>query len=270
MPQVYASAKEGWATMDPDLPEESRVDMACLLDAIVDHVPPPRVLGGADEEFKMLVTQIERDTFVGKLALGRVSSGRVAVGTPIQVMDREGQVLETGKVTKLLARRGLGPVVVDEAEAGDIVQIAGLDKPRPTNTIMAPEGVKPLYADPIDPPTVSMLFGVNDSPLSGRDGKMLTSTMIAERLAKEAETNVAINITDAPSIEGMCDALEVQGRGEMQLAVLIETMRREGYEMSVSPPRVLFREDEAGNKLEPWEHVVVDGETTWLRVCAWC
>jgi len=143
--QVYASAKEGWATMDSDLPEDEREDMSCLLDTIVEHVPPPRVLGDASDPFKMLVTQIERDTFVGKLALGRVSSGTVKVGDPIQALNRDGEVLEQGKVTKLFARRGLGPVVLDTAQAGDIVQVAGLDCPRPTDSVVAPSVVHPLY-----------------------------------------------------------------------------------------------------------------------------
>jgi len=279
-PIVYCSAREGWTAAGPDAP---RQDMSHLLAVLQEHVPAPRVLGGADAEFKMLVSQMDSDTFIGKLLIGRVMSGSVRPGDAVVAMDRTGRQLEAGRVTKLFARRGGRNVPLDAAEAGDIVQLAGLQAPLPTATVAAPTVTRPLYADPIDPPTISMAFGVNDSALGGKEGSKLTSSMIADRLAKEAATNVSLQvITSATaaaasaasaeagdadddsgltrtSLVGMSDAVEVRGRGELQLAVLIENMRREGFELSVSPPVVLFQRDRAsGAMLEPYEHVVVD------------
>lgn len=281
-PIVYASAKDGWASVDP--PEwlgsgarPAGLSMVPLLRVLRDHVPPPRVLvsegaaaGVAPEDaadasnaepLRLLVTTMDRDPFVGRLVQGRVTSGTVAVGDSIVALSREGKRLEESRVVKLFARDGLDQVTLDSAVAGDIVQLAGLATARPSDTVVSPGVTQPLPADPIDPPTISMTFAVNDSPLAGREGKYLTSAQIAKRLEREAETNVSIVVTQAASEEGMPDAMEVRGRGELQLAILVESMRREGFELSVSPPRVVLRrEDGSDQVLEPWEQVVIDVE----------
>lgn len=275
-PIVYASAREGWTAPAFDAPKQ---DMGYLLEVLAQHVPAPRVLGDESAPFRMLVSQMDADQFIGKLLIGRVMSGKVRPGDPVHAMDRTGKLMETGKVTKLFARRGGSNIPVDEGVAGDIIQLAGLQLPLPTATVATPSVTRPLYADPIDPPTISMAFGVNDSPLGGREGSKLTSTMIADRLLKEAATNVALQVLAGPSssssasapggddddvvvpsaLAGMSDAVEVRGRGELQLSVLIENMRREGFELSVSPPVVLFKKSAlSGELLEPYEHVVVD------------
>jgi len=255
-PIVYASAREGWVSTTPDGP---RQPMTALLGALAGRVPPPAVLGDEDAPFRMLVSQMDFSDFIGKLLIGRVASGTVRPGDSLVALSRDGAKLEEGKVTKLFARRGNTPVAVPVAYPGDIVQVAGLSVPTPTATVGAPGTVRPLYAAALDPPTLAMAFGVNDSPLAGREGSRLTSSMIAERLAKEAATNVALGVHAAEVVEGMPDAVEVRGRGELQLAVLIENMRREGFELSISPPVVLLRTDPAtGEKLEPYENVVID------------
>lgn len=281
-PIVYASAREGWTAPAFDAPKR---DMGYLLEVLAQHVPAPRVLGDDNAPFRMLVSQMDADQFIGKLLIGRVMSGKVRPGDPVHAMDRTGKLVETGKVTKLFARRGGANVPVDVGVAGDIIQLAGLQLPLPTATVCTPAITRPLYADPIDPPTISMAFGVNDSPLGGREGSKLTSTMIADRLLKEAATNVSLQVLAGsnssasasaaaaggaggddddevvvPStLAGMSDAVEVRGRGELQLSVLIENMRREGFELSVSPPVVLFKRSAlSGELLEPYEHVVVD------------
>jgi GTP-binding protein len=182
----------------------------------------------------------------------------VVVGDPVVALDRGGAKVEEGKVARLLTRRGSGVRQLDRAVAGDIIQLAGLAKPLPTTTIAAPTITRPLYADPIDPPTMAMSFGVNDSPLAGRDGTRLTSGMIADRLLKEAQTNVALQVAPAATVEGMPEAMEVRCRGELQAATLIVTMQREGFELSVSPPVVLFRTNAAGEKEEPYECVLIE------------
>ena len=267
-PMVYASAREGWTVGDVDVAkdvarrgavraEAGGGGMTHLLDVILRAIPAPRVLEGA--AFRMLVTQMEVDPFLGKMVLGRVASGAVKVGDAIVSISREGERREEGKVLRLFSRRGLAAIPLQAAEAGDIVQLAGLQTPIPTSTVAAAPVTRPLFADPIDPPTISMSFSVNDSPLAGKEGTQLTSTMISERLAKEAAGNVALQMLAGVPQHGMPDATEVRGRGELQLAVLIETMRREGFELSVSPPAVLFRKDEAtGKREEPYEEVVVD------------
>jgi len=287
-PIVYCSAREGWTKAGPDT---EQLDMGYLLQVLAQHAPPPRVLGDDDAPFRMLVSQMDADGFIGKLLIGRVMSGKVRPGDSVVAMDRTGKQVETGKVTKLFARQGGSNIPLEEGVAGDIIQLAGLQLPLPTATVAAPSVTRPLYADPIDPPTISMAFGVNDSPLGGREGSRLTSTMIADRLLREAATNVAlqiltnsgssakttagaaaaaaaaapggadglVDVEDETAMVGMSDAVEVRGRGELQLAVLIENMRREGFELSVSPPVVLFKRDLAtGERLEPYEHVVVD------------
>ena len=247
-PVLYASGRNGYANEDPDKREGTLVP---LFQKIVDHIPAPQV----DETgpFKFLATLLDRDNFMGRVLTGRVNSGTIRVNDPIRALDMDGKVIETGRATKLLAYRGLDRVPVDSAQAGDIIALAGLEKATVANTIASPEVTEPLAAQPIDPPTLSMRFAVNDSPLAGREGDKVTSRMIRDRLMREAEVNVAIRVTESADK----DSFEVAGRGELQLGVLIETMRREGFELGISRPRVLFRE-ENGERMEPYEQVVID------------
>ncbi|MCC7260843.1 MAG: translational GTPase TypA, partial [Alphaproteobacteria bacterium] len=204
--------------------------------------------------FAMLATMLDSDHYLGRVLTGKVHSGRIKVGAPVKVLHLDGTVSEQGRLTKLLSFRGIERVPVEEAEAGDIIAIAGLEDATVADTIGSMELEVPLKANPVDPPTMAITISVNDSPLAGREGSKVTSRMIRDRLMREAEGNVAIRVTES---EGK-DAFEVGGRGELQLGVLIETMRREGYELSVSRPRVLFKTDESGQKLEPVEEVQVD------------
>jgi GTP-binding protein len=247
-PVLYASGRNGYANEDPDKREGT---LTPLFQKIVDHIPAPQV----DETgpFKFLATLLDRDNFMGRVLTGRVNSGTIRVNDPIRALDMDGKVVEAGRATKLLAYRGLDRVPVDSAQAGDIIALAGLEKATVANTIAGPEVSEPLAAQPIDPPTLSMRFAVNDSPLAGREGDKVTSRMIRDRLLREAETNVAIRVTESADK----DSFEVAGRGELQLGVLIETMRREGFELGISRPRVLFRE-ENGERTEPYEQVVID------------
>ena len=249
-PTLFASAKQGWAAAEPDGP---RVAMAPLLDLVLTHVPAPEV--ETDAAFRMLVTTLEYDPYLGRILTGRVQGGTAKVNAPIRALDREGGVIEVGRIVQLLAFRGLERKPVEAAEAGDIVAIAGLSEATVADTIADPSVKEPIAAQPVDPPTLAMSFSVNDSPLAGLDGDKVTSRLIGARLAREAEGNVAIRVTET----GGAGSFEVAGRGELQIAVLIETMRREGYELSVSRPRVLFKEDaETGAQLEPMEEVVID------------
>ena len=250
-PHMYASGRSGWADHELDGP---RKDLSALFDLIVNHVPAPRQQAHTDEDFRMLATTLSADPFVGRILTGRVESGRLKVGQTVQAITRVGQKIEQFRVTKIRAFRGLGQQDIDEAVAGDIVSIAGMSKATVADTICALAVEEPLEAQPIDPPTISVTFGINDSPLAGRDGKKVQSRVIRDRLMKEAEVNVAIRITDTPGGE----AFEVAGRGELQMGVLIENMRREGFELSISRPRVLMREDENGKRLEPIEEVTID------------
>jgi len=250
---VYASGRDGWATLQyPDGPRENMQD---LLDTIVKTVPKPKVL--EREQFSMVVTMIEGDTFLGRICTGRISSGTAKVGDPVQCLSKEGQKLETGRITKILARKGTGKVELQVARAGDIVQVAGLGKATVAHTICSPDVSEPLPAQPIDPPTLAMTFCPNDSPLAGKDkaSKKLTSQMIRERLDMECENNVGITVQ--PS-EERSEAYDVMGRGELQLGILVENMRREGFELGVCPPKVLFQTGEKGERLEPIEEVVVE------------
>jgi GTP-binding protein len=250
-PTLYASGRAGYAGTTDDVRSG---DLAPLFNAIVAHVPPPRVDAGP---FKMLATLLDRDNFVGRVLTGRIASGRLTVNMPIRAIDGDGKVVEEGRATKIMAFRGLERVAVESAEAGEIVAIAGLTTATVANTIADPSVAAPIYAQPIDPPTLAMTFSVNDSPMAGREGSKVTSRMIRDRLAREAEGNVSFHITESADK----DAFEVAGRGELQLGVLIETMRREGFELSISRPRVLFRDgaDSAtGGREEPFETVVVD------------
>ncbi|OQW41565.1 MAG: GTP-binding protein TypA [Proteobacteria bacterium SG_bin5] len=247
-PVLYASGRNGYASEDAEAREGT---LAPLFNRIVAHVPPPKV--DRDAPFTFLVTLLDRDNFLGRILTGRVASGVVKLNQPIHALDRDGRVLETGRASKLLAFRGLERVPVEEAEAGDIISLAGLAVATVANTIADTSVSTPIKAQPIDPPTLSMRFAVNDSPMAGREGSKVTSRLIRDRLFREAESNVAIRVTESEDK----DSFEVAGRGELQLGVLIETMRREGFELGISRPRVLFR-DGAGGREEPYETVVID------------
>ncbi|MDB5694660.1 MAG: GTP-binding protein TypA [Sphingomonas bacterium] len=248
-PVLYASGRNGYASTDPDAREGTLTPM---FETIVNHVPPPSA--DPDGPFKFLVTLLDRDNFLGRILTGLVFSGSVKTNMPIHALDNDGKIVETGRASKIMAFRGLERVPVDEASAGDIISIAGLATTTVSNTICDPSVTDPLHAQPIDPPTLSMRFAVNDSPMAGREGSKVTSRMIRDRLFREAESNVAIKVTEAADR----DSYEVAGRGELQLGVLIETMRREGFELGISRPRVLFGEDEDGKKTEPYETVIID------------
>lgn len=249
-PIMYASGRSGWAVKELS---DERTDIGPLFDQILAHVPEAE--GDKEAPFSMLVTTREYDNFLGRVLTGRVKTGRVKLNTAVRVLNRDGDVVETGRITKLLSFRGLERLPIEEAEAGDIIAIAGLEKATVADTVAVPEVNTPIEAQPIDPPTLAMTFSVNDSPLAGREGTKLTSRVIRDRLMKEAEGNVAIRITETAEK----DAFEVAGRGELQLGVLIETMRREGFELSISRPRVLYRNDETtGERLEPIEEVQID------------
>ena len=249
-PVVYCSARDGWASLDPAV---AGTDMAPLFEALVAHVPAPST--DQDMPFRMLISLLEADTFLGRLVSGRVLSGQVKANQTVTVLRTDGTVVEVSRLTKLLRAHGLVRIAVERAGAGEIVTLAGLKTASVTDTVAASESCVPIAAEPIDPPTIAMVFSVNDSPLAGREGTKLTSRMIEARLAREAEGNVAIEVS------GMAEdgAYEVAGRGELQLAVLIETMRREGFELSVGRPRVLMREDpQGGGLLEPIEEIQID------------
>ena len=248
-PILYGSAKEGWMAVSPDGPRDAR--MQPLFDLVLRHVAPPQVEEGP---FRLLGTILEAHPYLGRVVTGRITSGTVAPNHMVKVLDHVGRLVEQGRVSKVLAFRGLERVGLNEASAGDIVSIAGIPNATVAQTICAPEVTEPLAAQPIDPPTLSMTFRVNDSPLAGAEGNKVTSRMIRDRLLREAEGNVALRVTESEER----DSMEVAGRGELQLGILIETMRREGFELSVSRPKVLFRRDENGVLLEPIEEVVID------------
>jgi len=248
-PVLYASGRNGYANEDHSLREGT---LKPLFQKVVDHVPPPSA--DPDGPFKFLVTLLDRDNFLGRVLTGLVFSGSIKTNQAIHSLDNDGNIVETGRASKLMTFRGLERVPTDEAQAGDIISIAGLTHTTVSNTICDPSVSDPLHAQPIDPPTLSMRFAVNDSPMAGREGTKVTSRMIRDRLFREAESNVAIKVTEADDR----DSYEVAGRGELQLGVLIETMRREGFELGISRPRVLFGEDEEGRKTEPYETVIID------------
>ena len=251
-PHLYASGKLGWAVSDM---ADARVGLAPLFDKIVEHVPAPAAEAHADEPAQLLAVLIEADPFLGRLLTGRVESGRLTPGMSIRALSREGVEVERGRISKLLAFRGLKRQPIDEALAGDIVAVAGLTKATVADTLGALDAEGALPAQPIDPPTIAITVSVNDSPLAGRDGDKVQSRVIRERLLREAEANVAVKVAETSEK----DAFEVAGRGELQLGVLIESMRREGFEVSISRPRVVYQADpETGQRLEPIEEVVVD------------
>ncbi len=249
-PHLYASGIGGWAVNELD---DERKDMSALFDMVLAHVEPPKQVAKADEPFSMLATTLGADPFLGRILTGRVESGRAKAGDTVKVLNRQNERVEQFRISKVLAFRGLNQQAIDEAVAGDIVSIAGMTKGTVADTICAMEVEAAIPAQPIDPPTISVTFGINDSPLAGQDGKKVQSRVIRERLMKEAESNVAIKVEDTPG----GDAFIVSGRGELQMGVLIENMRREGFELSISRPRVIFREED-GQRLEPIEEVIID------------
>ncbi len=257
-PVLYGSGRGGYVG---DTADVRSGDLSPLFDLIVRHVSTPNV-GSTDAPFAMLASLLDREPFLGRVLTGRVQQGRLKVNDPIKVIDIDGKVIEQARASKLLTYRGLERVPVEEVKAGDIIAIAGLTTGTVGQTIGNLELDKAVPAQPIDPPTLAMTFAVNDSPLAGRDGDKVTSRMIRDRLMREAEGNVAIRITESHDK----DAFEVAGRGELQLGVLIETMRREGFELSISRPRVLFMTDENGNRTEPFETVQVDVDEEFAGV----
>ncbi|MBQ3034894.1 MAG: GTP-binding protein, partial [Alphaproteobacteria bacterium] len=256
-PTLFASGREGWAVNDLN---DERKDIMPLFKKIVEHVPAPQ----CDENgpFKMLVTTLEADPFVGRILTGRILSGKIKTNQMIKAITREGKPVENARASKILAFRGLKRQPIDEGVAGDIVSIAGMTDATVSDTLCDASVTEPIQAEPIDPPTLAMTFSINTSPLAGTEGDKVTSRMIWDRLCKEAEGNIALRVTRTDTT----DAFEVAGRGELQLGVLIETMRREGYELSVSRPRVVFKEDENGQKLEPMEEVVIDVDDAYTGV----
>jgi GTP-binding protein len=248
-PILYGSAKQGWMAASADGPKDQ--GMAPLFDLVLSHVAPPQVEQGP---FRMLGTILESNPYLGRIVTGRISSGSVKPNQQVKVLDRNGELIEEGRVTKVLAFRGLERTPIEEGSAGDIVAIAGLPEAFVSHTLCAPEVTEPLPAQPIDPPTLTMTFRINDSPLAGTEGDKVQSRVIRDRLLREGEGNVTLRISESSEK----DSMEVAGRGELQLGILIETMRREGFELAVSRPKVLFQHGPSGDLLEPIEEVVVD------------
>jgi GTP-binding protein len=257
-PTLFASGRNGWADDRLDGP---RRDLSAMFDLVVRHVPPPRVL--PDAPFAMVASILEADPFLGRILTGRVEQGTARLNMPVKVLRVDGTPVETGRLTKLMSFRGLERVPVEGVVAGDLIAVAGLTDGTIPDTICAPEQPTALPAIPVDPPTLAMTFRVNDSPLAGREGKKVTSRQIRDRLMRETEGNVAIRVTDSNET----DAFEVAGRGELQLGVLIETMRREGFELAIGRPRVLTRVNpETGEREEPMEEVLVDVDEPYSGV----
>jgi GTP-binding protein len=247
-PILYASGRDGWCVRELG---DERGSLDPLLETITTHVPPPQA--SVDAPFAMLATLLDSDQFLGRCLTGRVMQGKISVNDSVRALNLDSKVVESGRLTKLLRFEGTERVPAEEVSAGDIVCIAGLSKASVSDTIASPEVTQPLASTPIDPPTMSVTISVNDSPLAGTEGKKVTSTMIRERLLAEAEVNVAITFSESENR----DSFEIGGRGELQLGVLIETMRREGFEMTVSRPKVLFRMIE-GQRHEPIEEIIID------------
>ncbi len=255
-PVVYASGRNGWAVNELTDPQEN---LNALFEIILSYVSEPK--SDTDSPFSMIVTTREYDNYLGRILTGRVETGQAKINMPIRVLDRDNNIVETGRITKMLSFQGLERLPIEEAKAGDIIAIAGLEKANVSDTIAAPEVENTLPAQPIDPPTLSMTFSINDSPLAGREGDKLTSRVLRARLMKEAEGNVALKISQTEQT----DSFEVAGRGELQLGVLIETMRREGFELSISRPSVLLKNDpDTGEKLEPMEEVQIDVDSEYV------
>ncbi len=257
-PTLFASGRAGWAVTSLDDPREN---LNPLFDLIVSYVPPPK--RDLEAPFSMLVSMLDIDPYLGRVLIGRVHTGRARINMPIKGMTRDGVLIEDARATKLLAFRGLERVPVEEVEAGDLIAIAGLSKATVADTLCDPAVKQPIPATPVDPPTLAMTFSINDSPLAGREGQKVQSRVIRERLLREAEGNVAIRVSTTAD----ADAFEVSGRGELQLGVLVETMRREGFEMSISRPRVIFKNDpQTGQRLEPIEEAQVDVDDAYVGV----
>ncbi|MGO1074525.1 translational GTPase TypA [Inquilinus sp. CA228] len=248
-PTLFSSAKQGWAA---ESLEAERTDMAPLFDLVLRHVPAPKI--EEDQSFRMLATTVEANPYLGRVLTGRIRSGTVKPNMTVKALSRDGQTIETGRISRVLAFRGIERQPIESGEAGDIVAIAGLETATVADTICDLNVTEAFAAQPIDPPTIAMTFSVNDSPLAGTEGDKVTSRVIRARLLREAEGNVALKITETAEK----DAFEVAGRGELQLGILIETMRREGFELSISRPRVVYQTDESGNQLEPIEEVTID------------
>ncbi|MCA1776420.1 MAG: translational GTPase TypA [Paracoccaceae bacterium] len=257
-PVMFASGRAGWC--DPEL-DGPRENLDALFDLIVEHVKEPKQLSRKDEPFQMLATTLSADPFIGRILTGRVEAGSLRAGDTIKALSRTGEKIEQFRVSKILAFRGLGQQPIDVAEAGDIVTVAGMTKATVADTLCDLSVDTAIPAQPIDPPTITVTFGINDSPLAGKDGKKVQSRVIRERLMKESEVNVAIKIEDTPGGE----AFEVSGRGELQMGVLIENMRREGFELSISRPQVIFREED-GQRQEPIEEVTIDVDDEYTGV----
>ena len=254
-PILYAAGRDGWCVKEL---EDERVNLHPLLDLVLDHVKPPEV--DHDKPFAMLATLLDSDPYLGRCLIGRVAQGRAKVNDTVKAINLDGSSIENGRLTKLLTFKGTERVIVDEVHAGDIICIAGLTKASVADTICETSVSEPLASTPIDPPTMSVTITVNDSPFGGREGKKVTSTVIRERLLAEAEINVAITFSE----NDQKDAFEIGGRGELQIGVLIETMRREGFELIVSRPRVLYKKDDNGNRLEPIEEVIIDVDEEYV------
>ena len=255
-PVVYASGRSGWAVKELT---DARENLNALFDMILENVSEPE--SDVDSAFSMIATTREYDSYLGRILTGRIQTGTARINIPIKVMDRDGNLVESGRITKMLTFKGLERLSIDEAKAGDIIAIAGLEKANVSDTIAAPEVETPLKSQPIDPPTLSMKFSINDSPLAGKEGDKLTSRVLRARLMREAEGNVALKISET----GQTDSFNVAGRGELNLGVLIETMRREGFELSISRPSVLFKTDKnSGERLEPLEEVQIDVDSEYV------
>ena len=257
-PMLYASGRQGWAV---EKLEDERKDLAPMFDLVLRHVYAPEL--DRDAPFAMVASILDYDNFLGRVLTGRLEQGRARLNMPLKVLRQDGSLVETGRLTKLMGFRGLERVNIDEAVAGDIIAIAGLTEATIPDTICAPEVSAPLHAVAVDPPTLAMTFRINDGPLAGREGKKVTSRQIRDRLFREAEGNVAIKVTDSNETE----AFEVAGRGELQLGVLIETMRREGFELTIGRPRVLTRDNpETGAREEPMEDVLADVDEPYTGI----
>ncbi|MDR2401858.1 MAG: translational GTPase TypA [Cytophagales bacterium] len=256
-PILYAVGRDGWTVDDLNKPREN---LKPLFDLLIKHIPAPQVDHAMP--FAMLTTILSADNYVGKVLIGKVYGGIAKVNSPVKVLDLNGNVKENTKLTKLFSFKGIDRIPIEEVVAGDIIAIAGVESASVSDTICAPEVTEPLKSTPIDPPTMSINIGVNNSPMAGKEGTKVTTRVILDRLRKEEATNVAITVTAEPGSE----SYEVGGRGELQLGVLIETMRREGFELSVSRPKVLFQKDEKGHTLEPIEEVVIDVDEAYSGV----
>jgi len=255
---LFASGRQGWADLELN---GARKDLSPLFDLILSHVPAPKV--DLEKPFAMNASILESDNFLGRILTGRVEQGVARINMPVRVLRQDGSVVETGRLTKLMTFSGLDRVPVEEVQAGDIIAIAGLSDATIPDTIAAPDVTEPLPAIPVDPPTLAMTFRINDGPLGGREGKKVTSRQIRDRLFKETEGNVAIKVKISEEV----DAFEVAGRGELQLGVLIETMRREGFELTIGRPRVLTRDNpETGEREEPFEEALIDVDESYSGV----